>query len=157
MVCFQVNTNVFLEDIVADFPFFPRLHRFLLSCTNTNPPVVVTGVGPQGRVVVHYQAPARTVPPPGDELIDPALRSLNSGNVITSTGSDIDSAPPLSPPLSHSAPCQIDKENTPPVVTPKKSKAPTVSVSQLVENAKATIKKIPTKRTFEEMLCDLQR
>jgi hypothetical protein len=159
-LCFvAVNTNLFADNIVSGFPFFPRLHRFLSSCTNTNPPVVVTGVGPQGRAAVHYQAPARIVPPPGDDVIDPALRDLNGPNMITfpSTDSETNSTPTLSPLFPHSTLHPVDKENTSPIVTVKKSKAPMISVSQLVENAKATIKKIPAKRTFEEMLCDLQR
>ncbi len=159
-LCFvAVDANILADDIISSFPFFPRLHRFLSSRTNTNPPVVVTEVGPQGRAVVHYQAPARVVPPPGDDLIDPALRDLKGANVIpiSSTDSETgDSTPTLSPSFSYTTP-HLAKENTSPVVTAKKSKAPAVSVLQLVENAKATIKKIPAKRTFEEMLCDLQR
>jgi hypothetical protein len=157
LFCIPDNVNVFSDNIVSGFPFFPRLHRFLSSRTNTNPPVVVTGVGPQGRTMVHYQAPTRTVPAPGDDLIDPALRDSSGINRNTSPDSDSDSVSTHSPHFSHSTPHLADKENTSPVATAKKSKAPAVSVSQLVENAKATIKKIPAKRTFEEMLCDLQQ
>lgn len=151
-----VSANLFADNIVASFPFFPRLHRFLSSRTNANPPVIITGVGPQGRAVVHYQAPAGMVAnPPADDLIDPVLRNLGAP---TPPSMDLETHPMPGSPLSQQpAPYLAGKENVAPVTTTKKSKAPAVSVLDLVENAKATIKKIPAKRTFEEMLCDLQR
>ena len=116
-------------------------------------------MGPQGRAVVHYQAPARTVPNLlNDNLIDPVLRDPKGPNSTTFSFTDsvTHSTPTSSPLFPHSTPHLANKENISPIMTAKKSKAPAVDVLQLVENAKATIKKIPTKRTFEEMLCDLQ-
>lgn len=64
-----------IEQIIIDFPYFPELHRLLSTRPNFNPPALTTGVGPQGRKTVHYQAPAqvqRAVSP----AIDPYLIGL---------------------------------------------------------------------------------
>lgn len=149
------ETDRIADDITKGFPFFPNLHRILSSRTNSNPPVVTTGVGPAGRAVVHYQAPAGMVANPiGDELIDPALCGLGGSDWLT-PGSEtrntvVDSfpSPVQSQNTVHSS---ADKENTelvPTTATSKRSKAAAITVSELVENAKATIKKIPAKRSF---------
>src|SRR6202040_466858 len=46
-----------LEQIEADFPFFPRLHAILATRPNMNPPVITTGVGPNGRKIIYLQPP----------------------------------------------------------------------------------------------------
>ncbi|KAF8132663.1 hypothetical protein K438DRAFT_1642241 [Mycena galopus ATCC 62051] len=47
------------EKITKDFKYFPTLHRFLAACSNIIPPVITTGVGPDGRKVVHLQPPTQ--------------------------------------------------------------------------------------------------
>lgn len=44
--------------IVQRFPFFPRLHALFSARPNVNPPAITTGVGPNGRSTVYYQAPS---------------------------------------------------------------------------------------------------
>lgn len=57
------------EDITRRFAYFPVLHKFLGARSNIVPPVLTTGVGPQGRKVVHLQAPTHSL------AIDPALQT----------------------------------------------------------------------------------
>ncbi|KAJ7436138.1 hypothetical protein B0H11DRAFT_1831189, partial [Mycena galericulata] len=57
------------EDIKKRFAYFPVLHKFLGARSNIVPPVLTTGVGPQGRKVVHLQAPTH------DLAIDPTLQT----------------------------------------------------------------------------------
>ena len=98
--------------------------------------------------------------PIGDDLIDPVLRDMTTIPFTDFEANSTQTTPTLSPLSSHSTPHlaeAAEKENITPVAMVKKTKASAVNVSQLVENAKATIKKISAKRTFEEMLCDLQQ
>lgn len=44
-----------VEKIVAEFPFFPRLHRLYCTRPNSTPPAITTGVGPDGRSTVYLQ------------------------------------------------------------------------------------------------------
>ena len=161
-LCFiAINANILADNIVFSFPFFPRLHRFLSSRTNTNPPVIITDVEPQGRAVIHYQAPAGMAPNPiEDDLIDPVLHDITTIPFTDFKANLTQTTPILSSLSSHFTPHLAEaakKENITPVAMVKKTKALAVSVSQLVENAKATIKKNPAKCTFKEMLCDLQQ
>ncbi|KAJ3816689.1 hypothetical protein F5880DRAFT_1619042 [Lentinula raphanica] len=43
------------DQILEDFPLFPRLHALLSARANINPPQLTTGVGPIGRTVLHLQ------------------------------------------------------------------------------------------------------
>jgi hypothetical protein len=68
---------------VKEFPFFPFFHSLYSTRANVNPPVVITGVGPTGRKIVHLQPPSSDVVPVSpptmpfpDHLIDPALMGL---------------------------------------------------------------------------------
>ncbi|KAJ6472509.1 hypothetical protein C8R45DRAFT_1217790 [Mycena sanguinolenta] len=45
------------DSIVTDFPFFPFFHNLYSTRANVNPPIVITGVGPAGRKIVHLQPP----------------------------------------------------------------------------------------------------
>ncbi|KAG5649379.1 hypothetical protein H0H81_004193 [Sphagnurus paluster] len=56
------------DAIIAEFPFFPVLHRMFGARPNVVPILVSTGVGPNGGQTIWYQ-------PPDDSVIDPALRS----------------------------------------------------------------------------------
>ncbi|KAF8196398.1 hypothetical protein K438DRAFT_1826196 [Mycena galopus ATCC 62051] len=53
------SVNAYTEKITKDFKYFPTLHRFLAACSNIIPPVITTGVGPDGRKVVHLQPPTQ--------------------------------------------------------------------------------------------------
>ncbi|KAF8142834.1 hypothetical protein K438DRAFT_1523667, partial [Mycena galopus ATCC 62051] len=65
------------EAIVKEFPFFPFFHNLYSTHANLNPPVVITGVGPAGRKIVHLQPPSGSVGVPfPDHLIDPKLMNL---------------------------------------------------------------------------------
>ncbi|KAJ3715796.1 hypothetical protein C8R42DRAFT_645663 [Lentinula raphanica] len=43
------------EEIIQEFPVFPRLHALLAARANITPPQLTTGVGPAGRTVLHLQ------------------------------------------------------------------------------------------------------
>ncbi|TFK69391.1 hypothetical protein BDN72DRAFT_878461 [Pluteus cervinus] len=132
------------DKICKRFPPFECLHKFLASCPNAVPPVVTTGVGPQGRRVVYYQHPSdiptasQSEQSPSPEIlavIDPQLASQSQ----TNTPSASQSLAPSSQSRSAS-------------VSPAKK-----SVSELVDNAKKNIRKAAPKRTFEDMFIGLTK
>ncbi|KAJ3833975.1 hypothetical protein F5878DRAFT_712944 [Lentinula raphanica] len=43
------------DEILNEFPLFPRLHTLLSTRANITPPQITTGVGPAGRTVLHLQ------------------------------------------------------------------------------------------------------
>ncbi|KAJ7129130.1 hypothetical protein C8R46DRAFT_1143499 [Mycena filopes] len=86
-------TNLW-EQIKKDFVFFPRLHALLAAQSNIVPPMIATGVGPEGRKVVHLQAPA-TTKTEYNPHIDPALQSTphRSRSASPSSPINVDSSP----------------------------------------------------------------
>ncbi|KAJ7939467.1 hypothetical protein B0H13DRAFT_1850763 [Mycena leptocephala] len=67
------------EKITKDFMYFPALHKFLAARSNIIPPVITTGVGPEGRKVVHLQPPTQrrqVAPLPGGMIYHALSREL---------------------------------------------------------------------------------
>ncbi|KAJ7113279.1 hypothetical protein C8R43DRAFT_961647 [Mycena crocata] len=158
------------DEIMNDFPFFATFHRLVSTRPNVNPPVIITGVGPNGRRITHMQAPSTaSYGPFPDHLIDPALpgpaatsppppppqtpRSVRSASLISweATPQKSHHSPRSPRPLRAS-----DKENLRPATEKKvkvKVKAESSpNLSQAIIAARASVNKIPAKRSFEEML-----
>jgi len=152
MLCNVIFASVWLvvDQILDEFPFFARLHYMHSSRPNTIPPAVTTGVGPEGLQVVHFKAPiskpAHTIT---DDQIDPRLW------VTLSSQASLPLIPAVT--ISPSEPAStVGKENIPPSsATQQGPKASSFKLAEMVETARANIKKIPAKRSFEEMMVDL--
>ncbi|KAJ7608615.1 hypothetical protein DFH06DRAFT_1017570 [Mycena polygramma] len=131
------------ESITKKFKYFPALHRFLAARSNIVPPVVTTGIGPEGRKVLHLQ-------PPGDANIDPALRKIVTETPRRSRSASLASSP-------------IDIDSSPLVAESKtsrgkgKTKAAASSFQTAVSSAKAANEsKYKPKKNFEETLVEIQ-
>jgi hypothetical protein len=74
LLVFSSLISLLADEIEEEFEFLPRLHRFLTVRSNIVPPMIATGVGPEGRKVVHLQPPAGSKIDP-DANIDPTLIS----------------------------------------------------------------------------------
>jgi hypothetical protein len=127
------------------------------SRPNTVPPAVTTGVGPEGRQVVHFKAPllkpAHTIT---DDQIDPRL--ICSSQALLSPVPATMHATPFTPITNMASAPTVDKENVPQSsATRQGPKASSFKLAEMVETARANIKKIPAKRSFEEMMVDLTR
>ncbi|KAF8122000.1 hypothetical protein K438DRAFT_1716271 [Mycena galopus ATCC 62051] len=145
------------EAIVKEFPFFPFFHNLYSTRANVNPPVVITGVGPTGRKIVHLQPPSGSVGVPfPDHLIDPKLMNL----VATpppppSRGSSpIHWSPTPSPVKTPRSPLKPLKENRDPSTQKPKVKHET-PLSAAILRARENVKKIPAKRSLEDTLISL--
>ncbi|KAJ7040491.1 hypothetical protein C8F04DRAFT_948297, partial [Mycena alexandri] len=139
-ICSSVSYIFLPDEIEEDFPFFPRLHRFLASRSNIVPLMIATGVGPEGRKVVHLQPPTRTMTDL-DPNIDPSLQ-------VTPHRPRQDSP---------SSPIEIDSSPLAPVNKNSQGKtAPRPSTfHSAVEDAK-TLKPRPSQKSFEESIIDIQ-
>ena len=127
---------------------------------NTVLPAVTTGIGPAGHQVVHYQA---LLPKPvsiiTDDLIDTALLTIlqtqSSPHAVPSLAAT--ATEPFAP--IHNLPptaTSIEKENIPPVLAVWQGpKALNFKIVDMVEAAKANMKKVPVKCGFEELIVDL--
>ncbi|RXW14813.1 hypothetical protein EST38_g11039 [Candolleomyces aberdarensis] len=136
------------EEINQRFPFFATMHRFLASRPNAVPPAITTGVGPDGRRILHLQASQNTAsthsapPPIPDHLIDPALRNTVASQAI---------------PVVNSGSVDTNKENAPPAVAEPLKRGPkpsTFDAAKHVQNAKKNLKAIPKKRSLEDVLLE---
>ncbi|KAJ7259051.1 hypothetical protein C8J57DRAFT_1340749 [Mycena rebaudengoi] len=158
------------DEITNEFPFFPTFHRLVSTRPNVNPPVIITGLGPEGRKITHLQAPIAAAHRPfSNALIDPSL----IGRVATpppqllpsfagsesSPGTPIpwDATPsPTKPTRSPRPLTNSDKENRPTKSGKKKVKVEsTPNLSQAILAARSSTKNIPAKRSFEEMLVNI--
>ena len=138
------------------------MHRLFSSCPNFNPPAVTTGVGPQGRNTVHYQAPTevqRAISP----VIDPALIGLTAQPPLAPTivnkpvASDVLVA--LAVPVATD-----DKENdraafTTPTRVPKSSAFGSTQLDDAVRKARGIMKPLSAKRgsTVEDAFTQMSR
>jgi len=175
-----------LDDINKAFPYFATMHRYLLTCPNVIPPVVTTGVGPEGCKVTHYQAPSRN-PSAGwnEDNINPQLRSMvttqagapppdvtdatheqlplsdisieNCAISETPTSAVAPSAPPMTPARPPPQSTAGGKENAAPMTGKKGPKESSFVLTSMVETVKSSIKKIPQKQSFEETLCEISQ
>src|SRR6266550_3777534 len=57
----EVLTQFLKDQIVHEFPFFPRLHALLATHPNLNPVVITTGVGPHGQEVLNLRGSSSAV------------------------------------------------------------------------------------------------
>ncbi|KAJ6495005.1 hypothetical protein DFH09DRAFT_350241 [Mycena vulgaris] len=142
--------------ITQKFPYFPDLHKFLGARSNIIPPVLTTGIGPEGRKVVHLQPPIGTEAH-GTEFfdeanIDPSLLSRPS---TPERGSP---TPERRSPTATPVSSQIQIESSPLVPPPKSSRGKTAvktsTFHSIVEKAKANFR--PPKKSFEDNLVDIQ-
>ncbi|EDR03564.1 uncharacterized protein LACBIDRAFT_331344 [Laccaria bicolor S238N-H82] len=144
------DAYIFKEKIVEGFPFFPKMHHHLCGCPNAILPVVMTGVGPTGQHVVHFQA-----------IEDQSSSSTAAELPLQQTG-----APAVTPTEVLATPMHTPsmvsgendtKENTnpPPTTggkhTPKDSSFMVTEAT--IEKAKALIQHV-TKKSFEDRLAD---
>ena len=163
-----------LEQIEADFPFFPRLHAMLATRPNMNPPVITTGVGPNGRKIIYPQPPEGipiddTAGGPFAESsgifdVDPqhqyrnlleAMAAAEQANVAAAAQANSAVAQPQAPAdASHVEP-PTNKENAAPPLTPNNMFSSSSYMKALIEKAKSNVKKLPPKRTLEETLLKL--
>jgi len=145
---------------------------------NVMPIVVTTGVGPAGKRTVHYQAPSEdedgdesyTAPP---QVFSPA--QLQQFQTLQEA-LDAHAAGPLNTSFPDFFPSSFDldfeKENFPltPTLTPTPKQIPsnyhptsappstrTLKSFNAIEKAKQRISKLPKKRTFEDVLANLQQ
>jgi hypothetical protein len=171
-----------IEQIEEEFPFFPRLHAILAARPNVIPITVTTGMGPNGRKTVYYQPPDNRDSSSGNQDgTDVEIAGLETqkqystlmdaiaaaGAQCTPPGTPFSSEPHSTPwhqtprrsvPLSPTAlraRSIADKENTAPAGQQvRKSMS---LASELLEKARASIKKNPPKPTLEETLIQVQR
>jgi len=146
------------EQIIKDFPYFPEMHRLLSTRPNFNPPAVTTGVGPQGRKSVHYQAPTvvrRAISP----VIDPALMGLTfpPQPPLVTVNATVNEPAAVAPyePGTLAVPVTVgeagDKENTgavfaTPARVPKTSAFGSTKLDDAVRKARDLIKPLSAKR-----------
>ena len=153
------------------FKFFPSLHRIFSTRPSVIPPAVTTGIGPQGRKVTYFQ------PPDGvGHIIDPSL--LTEGppqppHLWVFSSNITNMRPPQSPPFVQSAslpafstpshapsPIPIgDKNAEPPSQPPPQKHGPKPSLfsDAAMDKARASIKLLPKKHTFEESIIDISK
>lgn len=119
------------DAIIAEFPFFPVLHRMFGARPNVVPILVSTGVGPNGGQTIWYQ-------PPDDSVIDPALRS---------------SPQPITPPNLLQTPIPSSPVTPTPQARPPK---PSTNSRLALEKA-AAIKVIPQKSSIAEAMITISQ
>ena len=163
-----------------------HFHHYLSTRPNAIPPVVMTGVGPEGHKVTHYQAPSRNpcagwnedninpqlcsmvttqagAPPP--DVTDATHKRLPLSDISienraiskTPTSAVAPSAPPMTPARPPPQSTTGGKENTAPMTGKKGPKESSFVLTSMVETAKSSIKKIPQKWSFEETLCEISQ
>ena len=124
--------------------------------------MVTTGVGPQGHKITYFQPP--------DSAIDPALCDLeqpfNTVHIFVDNTTNVPlprvpptapivSSPPLSAP-SHVSSFAFADENVP-LPSQKCGPKPSPFSDDAMEKARASIKLLPKKRTFEESIINLSK
>jgi hypothetical protein len=159
------------EQITNEFEFFPRMHKMLSARPNINPPIITTGVGPQGRHSIYLQPPEGgihqfedTHPAQAQPFSDVnANLELSEEqrqrqyctfiDVINAANAAQVAPPPPVQQLIHSH-SSAEIENIPPA-TPKNTAASMAKV--LMDKAKSNIKKLPPKASLEETLVKLSQ
>jgi hypothetical protein len=145
------------------------MHKMLSARPNINPPIVTTGVGPQGRHAIYLQPPEGGIPQfedGGPGLAQPF--SATNANLELSeeqrqhqycTFMDIIEAanaaqapPPQPVPQLLRTHSSTEKENIQPPTTPNTTGS---MAKALMDKAKSNIKKLPLKPSLEETLVKL--
>ncbi|KIK34680.1 hypothetical protein CY34DRAFT_17552 [Suillus luteus UH-Slu-Lm8-n1] len=179
-----MNIKSIWDEIVSKFPFFLDLHRMLSTHPNVTPIVITTGVGPAGKKTLHYQAPSEDedeheghpASPPSQVFSATQMQQFQTLQQALDAAS-FPTSQSFADPFADSFPSNFnldsEKENhlPPPTLTPNqvssKSKVasatpPTRTSKSLLshdalEKAKQCISKLPKKRTFEDVLTNLQQ
>lgn len=142
------STESYPDEIVEKCPFFARLHRIYAARPSINPPAVTTGVGPSGRTIVYHQPTQESNS--ASQASDASTRTF--GDELTNRSS----APPSSLLCARS----ISSFSVPPE-TPVASSRPLSQRAMVNESAlsaaRASIKILPKKRTFEEGILEIQQ
>ncbi|KAJ6779215.1 hypothetical protein DFH09DRAFT_1369675 [Mycena vulgaris] len=147
------------DKITKEFPFFPTFHRLYSTRPNVNPPVIITGVGPGGRKMVHLQPPSKPKAQGFPEhLIDPSLvsRAATPPANTRAFGPDwpeldqtpIKQSPPRRSPLK-------DIRDTTNVQRKAAKVKAEPNLSAAIQKARSSIRKLPKKRTLEDTLVSL--
>jgi len=146
------------EQIVGDFSYFPEMHRLFSTHPNFNPPAVTTGVGPQGRKTVHFQALTdfqRAISP----VIDPSLIGLTypqhplaSSDIFNATENEPAVVPSYEPVTLADPVAAGNKENgevalTTPARVSKTSAFGFTKLDDAVRKARDLIKPLSAKRS----------
>jgi hypothetical protein len=148
-----------VEQIKKYFRYFPELHQLWATRPNVNPPAITTGVGPHGRSTLYIQ-------PLDDCNIDPALRDppvnfsrsfgTNTTNTVPQASLPIpftqSNTLPSTPASRSSVESGTSNENETPSATPR----PKSYLDEALAKARASIKKIPQKWSFEDRIIELQ-
>ena len=137
----------YIDEIKQKFPFFPRLHAILATRPNATPIAVTTGVGPSGRQTLYLQPPSQDAETVADQPLEPFEPFIDHpANPVTV------STPPQAPEPSRAF-------GTPRTNQQPLQKAPHSStLSQTaIDKARATVKKVPQKRSFEDEIISLQK
>ena len=162
---------MYLEQIEANFKFFPSLHRIFSTRPSVILPAVTTGVGPQGQKVTYFQPPSGV-----GHIIDPALLSEGPppppyltvfGNNVTNIQQPQPpsfvqslSLPDFSTPSSRApSPTPVYDENTQPPSQPpssqKRGPKALIFSNAAIDKTRTSIKLLLKKRTFEESIIDI--
>ncbi|KAF7377321.1 hypothetical protein MSAN_00152700 [Mycena sanguinolenta] len=139
------------EKLTQKFEYFPALHKFLAARSNIVPPMVATGVGPEGRKVVHLQPPTQTQNTFDDDCIDPSLKNPQTPDP---TNQELDEDElGSSPVVISSSPSPQAPEEKP---FRGKTAARASTFQRAMDSAKAANGGQQRPRTFEESLVNLQ-
>ncbi|KAJ7618839.1 hypothetical protein DFH06DRAFT_1061721 [Mycena polygramma] len=140
------------EKLTSKFEYFPALHKILAARSNIVPPMIATGVGPEGRKVVHLQPPSQTQA--SNDNIDPSLLHPQTPHRSHEDDEDEDEDDLASSPIL------ISSSPSPPAADVKPLRGKTGALpstfQRAVNNAKAANGGKQKPRTFEENLVDLQ-
>ncbi|KAF7984965.1 hypothetical protein HWV62_9911 [Athelia sp. TMB] len=147
-------------NIESDFPFFPQLHAIIGSRPNHIPPAVTTGVGPNGRRTVHYQAPDDdddstndTEPSGVFASTDGQYRTLL--DAIAAERAQRDSASGGEP---TDTPSRNQENEAPPSTPASRPVSKRTSISEeAIAKVKGSIRKVAAKPTIEETLFRIQK
>ncbi|KAL0563711.1 hypothetical protein V5O48_018354 [Marasmius crinis-equi] len=130
------------EAIEKKFPFFPRLHTFMSTRPNITPPVVTTGITPNGRETLYLQQPsARGTPTPISRTVS---NSQIDPRILAESAAARANTQPATPAVS-----------TPPSLPASTPATPTPTgrgQSSRVQDIIASVPKPPQKRTLEDVL-----
>ena len=154
------------------------MHKMLSARPNINPPIITTGVGPQGRHAIYLQPPEGGIPRSEDGQRHPAqafsdintnlelseeqrqyqystlMEAIEAANAMEAAkAAEAVNAPPVQQLVRTRS--SAEKENVQPPTTPKNTAASMAKV--LMDKAKSNIKKLPPKPSLEETLVKLSR
>ncbi|KAJ6447637.1 hypothetical protein DFH09DRAFT_1386296, partial [Mycena vulgaris] len=155
------------EQLNQEFPYFSELHKFLSTRPNVVPPLITTGIGPQGRKIVHNQTLVPTSQRFDESVIDPVLLNLTA-TPPSRYSSQLDVHPADDSPLRLiSTNRRLESLQTPqtggkPGIAPKSIKGPKTStfggnLTNAMDKARHALKHIPKKRSLEDVIMESSR